>query len=116
MAVDNFGAIKNDLETSIEDRVNALVEAELTVGGLSKMLGTLRALATVTKHIASTAREAGDIEVARARLAARPAAGENEKNQVREALAALAEHEAALAARHHALTEHLETLQSALRA
>lgn len=116
MAVDNFGAIKIDIEASIEDRVNALIESELTVGGLSKMLGTLRALAVVTRHVASTAHEAGDVEIARARLAARPAAGENETNQVREALAALAEHEAALAARHQALTDHLETLQAALRA
>lgn len=116
MAVDNFGAIKIDIEASVEDRVNALVEAEMTVGGLSKMLGTLRAIATVTQQIAATAKQGAQVEGTRSALEGRVTAGENEKNQVREMLVVLDAQQAGLAARHQALSAHLETLQAALRA
>jgi len=116
MAVDNFGAVKIDIEATVEDRVNALVESELTVAGLSKMLGTLRAVTVVTRQIAATAKHAAHLETTRAAIESRPAASENERNQAREALAGLDAQQSALAARHEALTAHLETLHAALRA
>lgn len=114
--VDSFGAVKIDIERALEDRVNSLVEGELTVGRLSSMLGTLRAIETVTKQIAALARQGLQITAMRAAIEGRRTADENEANQARDALAALDAQESALAERHQALAAHLETLEAALRA
>ena len=117
MPVDTFGAIKVDIERMLEDRVNRLVEGELTVGSVSGLLGTIRAIAAVTGQIGAVARQALIVERVRDALQAKVAtAPANEANELRESVDRANGRLAELLAQHQALTAHLETLDAALRA
>lgn len=114
--VDTFGATKADIERLVEHRINSLVEGELSIGTISEVLGSLKAIEAVTARIADTERRAARAEAARDALRARlAAAGAEEGGRLREAMDDLESSIDQLQKTRFELSAHLEKLARTLR-
>ncbi len=114
--VDTFGATKLDIEQYVEHRVNALVEAELTVGRVSDLLGTLLAIEGATRRLMDIERRAAQLEANHEALAQRIAgAAAAEQALLEERAADQQVHLELLAATRFDLTARIEKLAQALR-